>query len=241
MQFQVTFSESVTGVDASDFQAATTGSVTNGNISVTGSGTTYSVTVNGINGEGTLGLNVIDDDTIRDILSVSTQTHALGGAGAGNGNFLAGEAYTIDRIVPAVESIARTGSVTINGQTAQFLVTFSEDATGVDASDFLVTTSGLTGCSITGVSGSGSEYTMTVDIGTGAGTIRLDLADNDSIIDTAGNILGGMGVNNGTFTSGENYLVVSTDTDSLATVVLPALDLNLLGLRVQTSEILLDQ
>ena len=41
-------------------------------------------------------------------------------------------------------------------------------------------------------------------------------------------------------TSGESYLVTSPDTDSVATVVLPALNLNLLGLQVKTGEIIVN-
>ena len=57
------------------------------------------------------------------------------------------------------------------------------------------------------VSGSGATYTVSVDTGTGTGTLRLDLVDDDSIMDWAANSLGGQGLGNGSFTSGETYLV----------------------------------
>src|SRR6185369_10975574 len=89
-QFQVEFSEPVTGVDASDFKAVGLGGVSSGAVSVSGSGKSYTVTVNDIFGEGTLGLNLIDDDTIRDLLTNPSQAHPLGGLGLVNGDFTTG-------------------------------------------------------------------------------------------------------------------------------------------------------
>lgn len=237
VQFLVNFSEPVTGVDANDFRVASSGSVSTGAVSVSGSGDSYTVTVDGLAGAGTLGLDLIDDDSIHDLMTDATQAHALGGAGAGNGNFTTGEVYTIDRVAPEVLSIDRDGSVTTTGGMVNFTVTFSEPVTGVDASDFVLTAGGVSGASIAGVSGSGVSYTVAVNTGSGTGSVRLDLSDDDSILDVAGNTLGGAGASNGDFTSGQSYLVTTADTDSLATVVLPALDLNLLGLQVRTSEI----
>src|SRR5205823_5003438 len=96
VQFQVRFSEPVTGVDASDFQVVTSGSAAAGAVSVAGSGASYTVTVSDVSGAGTLGLSLIDDDTIRDILTNSAQDHSLGGTGTGNGSFTGGETYSID-------------------------------------------------------------------------------------------------------------------------------------------------
>ena len=71
---------------------------------------------------------------------------------------------------------------------------FSEMVTGVTADDFTLTMmDGITGASITGVSGSGAEYFVTVNTGTGDGILRLNLVDNDSIQDTTSNPLGGAG------------------------------------------------
>ena len=58
---------------------------------------------------------------------------------------------------------------------------------------------------MTGVNGSGSVYTVTVNTGSGSGTLRLDVTDDDSIVDMAGNPLGGTGTGNGNFTGGETY------------------------------------
>jgi hypothetical protein len=80
----------------------------------------------------------------------------------------------------------------------------------VDATDFTLTTSGISGApAVTGVSGaSGSSvYTVTVSTGTGTGTLRLDVVDNDSILDGKGYPLGGVGTGNGNYSSGETYSV----------------------------------
>jgi hypothetical protein len=50
-------------------------------------------------------------------------------------------------------------------------------------------------------------YIVTVDTGTGNGTLRLDVVDNDSILDFAGNPLGGVGAGNGDFNTGESYTI----------------------------------
>ncbi|MGF1520822.1 MAG: choice-of-anchor Q domain-containing protein, partial [Leptolyngbyaceae cyanobacterium] len=99
--FDVTFSENVTGVDTTDFTLATTDTASGTIASVSGSGTSYTVTVNSLSGDGTLELNLVDDDTILNSNSV-----ALGGTGTsgrGEGSFT-GQAYTIDTTAPATPS-----------------------------------------------------------------------------------------------------------------------------------------
>ncbi|PYS23626.1 MAG: hypothetical protein DMF72_08740 [Acidobacteria bacterium] len=91
VHFTVVFTNSVTGVDASDFVVTTTGSLSDAVVTnITGSGTTYTVTVGNYIGSGTLRLDVVDDDSIND------GSLPLGGSGLGNGNFTAGEIYTIN-------------------------------------------------------------------------------------------------------------------------------------------------
>ncbi|HKS26160.1 MAG TPA: lamin tail domain-containing protein [Thermoanaerobaculia bacterium] len=188
VSFTVTFSESVTGVDASDFALATSG-VTGASISgVTGSGP-YTVTVNTGSGDGTVGLNFVDDDSVVDSVG-----NPVGGTGAGNGNFT-GQVYTIDKTAPTVTSITRVNASPTAASSVDFLVTISESVTGVDAADFVLTTTGVTGTSITGVTGSG-PYTVSVNTGSGSGTIRLDVAASPTVSDAAGNALAG-GFNTG--------------------------------------------
>jgi len=83
--------------------------------------------------------------------------------------------------------------------------------TGVDVTDFaLTTTGGVSGTSVVSVGGSGATRTVTVNTGTGSGTLRLDLIDNDTIKEIAGGAsqpLSGTGLGNGNFLTGEDYTV----------------------------------
>jgi len=112
---------------------------------------------------------------------------------------------------PFVSTILRKDSNPTNAASVKFTVTFSKSVTGVNRADFVLTTAGISGASIVSVDGSGTTYTATVNTGTGDGTIRLDLIDNDSIQDGT-YPLGGTGVGNGNFTSGQVYNIVKSVT-----------------------------
>ncbi len=203
VDFTVTFSEAVTGVTAADFSVNASAGISGAAVTaVTGSGTTYTVSVStGTGSSGTLGITLTDNDTIIDAAG-----NPLGGAGAGNGNFTS-TTYSIVK-APEVESISKADTDPAQGTTVDFTVTFTEDVTGVAATDFVaVPSSGITGASVTGVSGSGSVYTVTVNTGSGNGTLGLNLVDNDSIVDSGGTPLGGTGDGNGNFT-GPTYNVI---------------------------------
>ena len=207
VSWTVIFSESVTGVDGTDFSLIA-GGITSATISsVTGSGTTYTVTANSYSGAGTLGLNLVDDDSIIDSLN-----NKLGGTGATNGN-ATGQVYTIDRIAPSVLSISRANLSPISANQVTWTVTFSESVTNVDTADFSLIASGLAGVSIILVIGSGTTWDVLATTGIGAGTLGLNLVDDDTIIDTLTNPLGGTGALNGNFT-GDIYTI--SDTPPLA-------------------------
>jgi hypothetical protein len=88
-----------------------------------------------------------------------------------------------------------------------FIVTFSETVSGVDVSDFSFIPTEIADASIMAVSGSGTTYTVTVSTGTGSGTLRLDVVDDDTILDEVGNPLGGIGWENGNYTAVEGYTI----------------------------------
>lgn len=126
------------------------------------------------------------------------------------GRALIDEGQVVD--YPFVVAVQRADpSPTIAGP-IRFTVTFSETVTGVDTGDFVLTTSGVQGPTISNVSGSGSTYSVRVNSGTGIGTVRLDVIDDDSIVDLAGNPLGGAGQNNGEFRTGETYTIAKPTT-----------------------------
>ena len=201
INFTVTFSETVTGFAAGDISFA--GSTVGGTLSATVSGTgpTYNVAVSGMTGSGTVVVSV----------PAGAATDAAGNASLASTSTDNSVAFsTVDTTAPTVQSINRAGTTPTNAASVSWTVVFSESVTGVDASDFaLVTTGAVTGATITAVSGSGSQYTVTANTGTGNGTLGLNLVDNDSILDTSANRLGGTGSGNGNFT-GQSYTIDKT-------------------------------
>jgi hypothetical protein len=206
VRFAVNFSREVGGVDAGDFSLAAAGNISNAGIAdVSGSGAAYTVTVNTGAGDGSLRLDLVDDDSILD-----GSNNPLGGTGAGNGNYAAGESYTINRASPFVTSILRADPSPTSADSVRFTVGFSEPVSGVDSADFGLTVSGVSEAVIAGVSGADDLYSVTVNTGNGDGWICLDVVDNDSIVDGLGSPLGGAGLVNGDFTSGETYVIEGT-------------------------------
>ena len=143
--YKVTFSEDVTGVDTADFALSSDSTgATNGNnpvISISGSGSVYYATVSAAT-DGTYNLDLvllwhgIADESSNPL----TNTVPTG----------ADETYTVgttitDTTAPTISSIERysPSSATTDSQTLVYKVTFSEDVTGVDKSDFAL--SGSTG------------------------------------------------------------------------------------------------
>lgn len=202
VDFLVKFSEPVTGVDAADFALTIGGGISGAVITtVSGAGGDYIIHVDTGSGNGTLRLDVVDDDSIKDI-----PQNPLGGVGVGNGSFTSGEVYSVNKSSASVISIVRLDASPTNSSVVHFMVNFSEPVTGVDVSDFTLIPSGtISGALVTEVVGSGTAYTLAVYAGTGDGTLRLDLIDDDSILDGLSIPLGGLGINTGNFTSGEIY------------------------------------
>jgi len=137
--------------------------------------------------------------------------------------------------LPVVSSIVRAGINPSSSTSVNFTVTFSKSITGVNTaapfSDFILSTTGVTGTSITSVTGSGSTYTVTVNTGSGNGTIRLDVVDDNSIVDSASNRLGGAAAGDGNFTTGEAYTINKdgTVTDTWAVQVSPSVNISQLA------------
>ena len=117
----------------------------------------------------------------------------------------------IDSISPVISSITLASPNPTSATNVSFIVIFSEPVTDVDAGDLTLMLTGITGATITNISGSGTEYTVTVNTGSGNGTIRLDVVDDDSIRDAANNPLGGAGAGNGNYTNGQVYNITKTN------------------------------
>jgi hypothetical protein len=111
-------------------------------------------------------------------------------------------AYELDTTSPLVNSITLFNPSPTNLASVGFTITFSESVTGVDATDFSLATASVSGASVSGVSGSGNVYTVTVNTGSGNGTIRLDMPSGAAITDLAGNPLANL-----PYSEGETYIV----------------------------------
>ena len=174
--------------------------------SISGSSDTYYVTVSATT-DGTYNLDLVSSrhgiaDESSNPLTSTTPTGA-------------DETYTVSTVVtdttaPTISSITRynPSTATTDSQTLTYKVTFSEDVTGVGTADFALS-SGSTGTgSITGLTGSGNTYHVTVSATTD-GTYNLDLVSSGhDIADTASNPL----TNTAPTGADETYTVSTTIT-----------------------------
>jgi N-acetylneuraminic acid mutarotase len=113
--------------------------------------------------------------------------------------------FQIDTVTPTVSSIVRLDTNPTSAALVRFVVTFSESVTGVTTSSFGLSLTGVTGASISGVSGSGTNWSVTVNTGSGDGTIRCDMVNSAGVADVAGNA-----VSNVPFTGGQSYTIDKT-------------------------------
>ncbi len=195
LHYQLTFSEPVTGVDASNFTISAEG-LTTGTITVSaGSSTVYNITVNNVIGDGTL--QVLLNNGFVSIIDLAGN-HLSEGATS--------DVYNVHQLSPVVNAITATtpsNANPTNATSVTYTVTFSEAVTGVNNGDFAVTTSGTASGAVANVSGSFASYTVTVSGISGTGTLRLDLENGTGIQDAAGNAAGG-------FTGGDTYTIDNT-------------------------------
>jgi hypothetical protein len=215
VEFDVTFSEPVTGLVAGDFQVVPSipgpsGAVVS-TIGASGSVQTYNgksysstwiVTINTGSGDGTLTFNLQDHGTIFDmsgnLLVAADETP----------NVFAGPTITIDKTPPtAAITLDASSHNPTNAASVTFDVTFSQAVTGVAANNGTTFTNlslaspGLSGAAITKVSFSGAAqvvngvsyyttWTVTVSSGLGnSGTLQLSVNPPVTIADPAGNDL----------------------------------------------------
>ena len=116
---------------------------------------------------------------------------------------------------PMVAGIFRADADPTSATSVRYTVAFSESVTGVDVSDFeLTSTGGISGAFVNNVSGSGDTYTVTAGTGAGSGTLRLDLVDDNTILDGSSNPLSGPGRTDGSFRNGEAYTIQKYDADT---------------------------
>jgi hypothetical protein len=163
--FTAAFSQSIQGLEASDFSFSGTASGCTIN-SITGAGASYSITVGNCS-DGTVLLNLAAD--------------AVFGATTGPIAIATSSTLTFDRKKPV---LTITPPVTPNNSaTLAFSVTSDETVTGISASSFTVTG---TSCAIGTVSGSAASYTVNITGCSATSTATLTLKAN-AAIDPAAN------------------------------------------------------
>lgn len=132
--YAVTFSDSVTGVDTTDFTLVASGGVTANIGAVSGSGASWSVTVNDITGDGVLRLDLNASGT--GIQSGSGQPIA--------GGYTAGQNYTVDQSAPTLSgAIELTDTALKAGDTATVTFRFSEAVQDFTVADVTVANGAL--------------------------------------------------------------------------------------------------
>ena len=185
LQWRVSFSEPVTGVDATDLALVTGGAVSGAAItSVTGSSATYTVTVNAGSGDGTIALNLVDDDSIRDAAA-----NPLGGAGNGS---VTGPVDTIDRTAPALTTLQMLDT-NADGKVNSIRATFNESVASTTLKTNWTLTGVPSGGSLSSVARSGAIVTLTLTQGAGAADTSVGLfkialaAAATGVRDAAGN------------------------------------------------------
>ena len=167
--FNLTFSETVTGLSAA--AVTTAGTATCAAPVIAGSGVNYTVTYT-CSTDGTV---------IPTLLAGSVNDASLN---SGPSTAVTSAVFTIDGSAP-IATWAMTATPT-NSLTPSFELNFNETVTGLDTSDIsVVSGTGTAPCSITSVTGSGAVYTVTATC-TAEGTVTLRMS-SASVIDSTGN------------------------------------------------------
>lgn len=179
--YTVTFSENVTGVDASDFTLDTTGSAggTIASVVAAGSANVYTVTVNALSGDGTLSLSLNPSGT-----GIQSSAGVDVGAGYTSLNY-----YTLDHTAPAQPVFAGLTSATDSGLAnndgiTKFTAPTITGTAEANTSITLYDSDGTTQLGTTTANGSG-QWTLSPSLIEGAHILTVkatDAAGNVSIV-----------------------------------------------------------
>ena len=90
-------------------------------------------------------------------------------------------------VPPVVKSVARAGANPSTFHTLSWVIIFDQGVDGIDMGDFVVVVTGaLANATVTSVTGSGSEHTVSVYVESGNGTVALQLHANATIVGSSG-------------------------------------------------------
>jgi hypothetical protein len=173
VDYTVTYNESVTGVDVSDFVLTATGTAGGTIASISGSGTTYTVTVNSLSGDGTLRLDLNNSGT--GIVNAGTQ--------AITGGFTSGQTYTLDTTPPTAPSGldmtagSDSGISDTDNITSDTTPTLTGGGAEAGATVKLYDTDGTTLLGTTTADGSGNWSITTSALTDGAHTLKAKVTD----------------------------------------------------------------
>jgi hypothetical protein len=210
VQYTVTFDQSVTGVDASDFALTETGTASGSIASVSGSGTTYTVTVDTLSGDGTMRLDLNGSGTgIQNGSSVDIA-----------GGYTSGATYTVDHTAPNAPSTpdmstgTDSGSSNTDNITSNTTPTFTGTAESgstvtlydTDGTTVLGTTTATGGSwSITSSSLSDGSHTLTAKSTDAAGNVSSGSSGLSVTIDATAPVVSSVSVpSNGAYKAGDN-------------------------------------
>ena len=179
VSYTVTFDQSVTGVNASDFTLSATGTASGSIASVIGSGTTYTVVVNSLSGDGTMRLDVNGSGT--GIQNGSSVAIASG--------YTSGSTYTLDHTSPSAPSAPDMTSGTDSGASSSDDITNATTPTftGTAESGSTVTLYDTDGTTVLGTgTATGGNWSITSStLSAGSHTLTAKAADAASNVSTA--------------------------------------------------------
>jgi hypothetical protein len=182
LTFRLSFSEALSGLDASDFAVTGTTATVSRIAMVSGSTGDYDITVSGgdlAGYNGVVGVGFVASPTVTDI---------AGNALAGTTPATAAQTYTMDNSNPAV-TITST-ALTLGG-TATATITFT---LGQPSTDFVLGDIDVVGGSLSAFAGSGSVYTATFTPKSGysgAATVSVDagsFSNASGVYNASGNL-----------------------------------------------------
>jgi hypothetical protein len=219
--FQVQFNESVSGIDASDFDLDTSGGVT-GTVSgvSASSGSSVTVTVTSVGGSGTLGLHVASGTDITDDFGNTLRTVEPG----------TDEGYTVDNTAPTVTVSQPTAGAVLQGgagYTVEWTTAESESTIAANTVDLEYSTDGgSTWTTIgTGLADDGSERWSVPAVDASTVRVRVSASDRagnvghdttgDLTVDSTAPTVGDVAVSN---PDGQDVRVTVTSDEQLATV-----------------------